>query len=1149
MKNNPPLFRFKKIAALALALLVLSGQTVSAASAPLQASSVRSDIQTPAIAPELGTIEESWSGTSKKTVLFIQDAHESIEAQRNISRLLLDLVDRGIIRTVYEEGYEGAVPADPYFAFLGDARLRRKISDFLLQRLWIGGAEYAYINRNTADGRPRDFRLIGADNVRLHLENIDAYREAAQYKLETAGDLRRLRARFEVLAREHYPEELKEFIRQKDLFESGKLNLIDYVSRAVRPVQDFERDFPQLSALVRLSGAGSEVPAKAADFDARVLFEELDRYESRLAESKLRSGTAREIYRHDRELRLLERLNSLAIPSEEFAIAKKYLAEISTEKLGDFIAGETHRSLVLSRIWERNIRFARRFYEKAGERDQSVRAALEKFRNESSEDTAALVFGGFHKERIREILKSLGLSYVVVSPKISAINADEEQYYRAVMARGVPASVIESFPARATPARRLFEVVPRNGIVPFLNDTLPGTLRSELRRLREETQRESVKPPARTVPGTPHYAAGSAPEKQYDFSIVEVLNLDLSRRGGTESYVNALNRKMLEMAPIRIHIIYPVPEPRPVFEEKIGRGVIIHQQIAEPSKTGNQRLNQLRWALGLRRLTAQAVKQDNAVAVHSHILNPIYNFIVLGFGKNTMQTMHLTYAHTYGRAMRAVRRFLLSTNGSWSPLLLGVSAASLPEDGARAEMIGSGIDTDFFAAARAHPDAFRKKFLPGLDRRARLIFYPARFSENNRKGQMDLVEVAGYLRAEMPRENVHIVMMGTDQNFRDTVQRRVEEEGLSDYVHLLSATSLEDVRDGYAASEFVVMPSYSEALGLVPLEAQAMGKPVITYDSDGLPDAVGRRSGILVHKGDIEGLKIQIAGLLRDREWRRTLGSNGRDFVYRHYSLEVLARRQLLVYRRFTAGEEERAAASGTEAVRGGLDVRSEIRRAPARPEQARTPEDEFISYPIPAAFMPAEGSDGESSRRGENLETMLEKAGPTHVFIDAAEKLDPGEARAVAAELGRLAEAGAEVVAYNAAEAPEDGVLYHLIRTFPKGKIRIRAGSLARVLAAYPHADSRVNFIRYSAAADRLKTQVESELPWTRGRVYYVTGKSGSTVYAIREIGALALKKTVPDLEIVYDGEGYHHISDHQAALMNLFLAAQTYVAFATAA
>ena len=73
---------------------------------------------------ELGLLDESYEGSSGKTVIYIQDAHTSLQAQENIAKIINHLVTTQDVQTVFEEGYEGEVPTDQYFNLLQEKQVK-----------------------------------------------------------------------------------------------------------------------------------------------------------------------------------------------------------------------------------------------------------------------------------------------------------------------------------------------------------------------------------------------------------------------------------------------------------------------------------------------------------------------------------------------------------------------------------------------------------------------------------------------------------------------------------------------------------------------------------------------------------------------------------------------------------------------------------------------------------------------------------------------------------------------------------------------------------------------------------------------------------------------------------------------------------------
>ena len=84
------------------------------------------------------------------------------------------------------------------------------------------------------------------------------------------------------------------------------------------------------------------------------------------------------------------------------------------------------------------------------------------------------------------------------------------------------------------------------------------------------------------------------------------------------------------------------------------------------------------------------------------------------------------------------------------------------------------------------------------------------------------------------------------------------------------------------------MPSRFEGLGMVALEAQAAGTPVVGFDVDGLRDAVGV-GGVLVPAGDLAALRGAVDGLLRTPTRRKEAGARGRQVVLAEHSWDAIA--------------------------------------------------------------------------------------------------------------------------------------------------------------------------------------------------------------------------------------------------------------------
>jgi len=80
------------------------------------------------------------------------------------------------------------------------------------------------------------------------------------------------------------------------------------------------------------------------------------------------------------------------------------------------------------------------------------------------------------------------------------------------------------------------------------------------------------------------------------------------------------------------------------------------------------------------------------------------------------------------------------------------------------------------------------------------------------------------------------------------------------------------------------------------LEAMSCSLPVIASDVGGVKEAVDESCGILVKRGDKEGLKIALEKLLKNPETVQEMGENARERVEREFSLEKMLRATKQVY-------------------------------------------------------------------------------------------------------------------------------------------------------------------------------------------------------------------------------------------------------------
>jgi len=114
---------------------------------------------------------------------------------------------------------------------------------------------------------------------------------------------------------------------------------------------------------------------------------------------------------------------------------------------------------------------------------------------------------------------------------------------------------------------------------------------------------------------------------------------------------------------------------------------------------------------------------------------------------------------------------------------------------------------------------------------------------------------------------------------------------------LLGFIPEQDKRDLLAAAQLLVMPSRTDSLGIVYLEAWLYGKPVIGAWAGGVPDVIDdEQDGFLVKFGDVQGIANRLRRLLLDQDLAVSMGERGRQKVLSRYTWDAVYPRVREVY-------------------------------------------------------------------------------------------------------------------------------------------------------------------------------------------------------------------------------------------------------------
>lgn len=183
-----------------------------------------------------------------------------------------------------------------------------------------------------------------------------------------------------------------------------------------------------------------------------------------------------------------------------------------------------------------------------------------------------------------------------------------------------------------------------------------------------------------------------------------------------------------------------------------------------------------------------------------------------------------------------------------------------------------GVDTKFFDGNRGAFDPMSVIYV------GRLI---------SRKGVHVLLEAMRVLRDR--RIAAHLTVVGNGPEL-SRLQAMVAQENLS--VRFLGERSHVEIRELLRHAAALCAPSTTsgdqppEALGLVLLEAQAMGVPVVGTHNGGIPETLQHeRTGFLVQQASGTALAGALTTLLCDSSLNRSFGQNARAFVCERFDI------------------------------------------------------------------------------------------------------------------------------------------------------------------------------------------------------------------------------------------------------------------------
>jgi glycosyltransferase involved in cell wall biosynthesis len=205
----------------------------------------------------------------------------------------------------------------------------------------------------------------------------------------------------------------------------------------------------------------------------------------------------------------------------------------------------------------------------------------------------------------------------------------------------------------------------------------------------------------------------------------------------------------------------------------------------------------------------------------------------------------------------------------------------------KVRIVPNGVDIEKFKPMDTK--AVRQKF--GLGNETCVLFVGSLIP---RKGLPFLVEAAK--KVAKNKADTKFLIVG-DGPLRNQLSYSIKSANLSGNFKFLGNLKDDELPAVYNCADVFVLPSIQEGQGIVLLEAQASGKPVVAFNIGGVNETVqNKETGLLVNRGNVDELADALLKLLTDKALREKMGSKGHRFVSENYTWDICAQKMLKIY-------------------------------------------------------------------------------------------------------------------------------------------------------------------------------------------------------------------------------------------------------------
>lgn len=204
----------------------------------------------------------------------------------------------------------------------------------------------------------------------------------------------------------------------------------------------------------------------------------------------------------------------------------------------------------------------------------------------------------------------------------------------------------------------------------------------------------------------------------------------------------------------------------------------------------------------------------------------------------------------------------------------------LVSESLREEYSKRGVDPDKMSVISLGVDTRVFKPLEKLENNRKKLIFVGRLVKNKRVS--DLIRILKLVREEM---DVELVVIGEGPE-KEKLKDFTRKIGFDDVVRFPGYVEHEELPSLYNSSSLLVLPSKSEGLPNVVLEAQSCGLPFLARDIQPLQILAKEGGGKAISFNNYEEVAAEIVDILSDEGRLKEMGKKGRKYINENHSLE-----------------------------------------------------------------------------------------------------------------------------------------------------------------------------------------------------------------------------------------------------------------------